>query len=126
MANQLEKNPPSKSITFGPIDEGKLSNITNYLDQYNWNFLFDLDPDTADDQFTKILQNALDTYMPEKTMTIPNKHILRQPWMTPALLKSSKPRDILYRKCLNKPKNSICHKNYTIYRNTLQQIKENM
>ena len=27
-----------KTITFSPIDEGKLSNIKIYLDQYNWNF----------------------------------------------------------------------------------------
>ena len=124
LGKPTREKPPPKTITFRPIDEEKLSNIKNYLDQYNWNFLFDLDPDTADDQFTKILQNALNTYMPEKTMTIPNKHILRQPWMTPALLKSSKHRDIIFRKCLNKPKNSICHKNYTIYRNTYNKLKK--
>ena len=44
--------------------------------------------------------------------------------MTPALLKSSKHRDIICRKCLNKPKNSICHKNYTIYQNTYNKLKK--
>ena len=56
-------------------------------------------------------------------MKIPYKNVLRQPWMTTGLLKSSKTRDILFRKCIGKPKQSQSYTNFIRYRNNFNRIK---
>ena len=51
------------------------------------------------------------------------KKKLKQPWMTPALLKSVKNKDKLYHKCLGKDKNSHAYNKYIQYRNNFNRIK---
>ena len=59
--------------------------------------------DDANDVFINTVNYALNQYVPEKNIRIANKNILREPWMTPAILKSSKTRDKMYHKCIGKP-----------------------
>ena len=50
----------------------------------------------------------MDEIIPEKTVIIKPKHIIKQPWMSPTLLKSSNKANKLYRESIgwvlkNKP-----------------------
>ena len=76
-----------------------------------------MNTDQSYDHFNTVLLRAIDTYIPEKTITIPYQNVLKQPWMTPALLKSSKTKDKMYRKCIGK------QKDYIRYRNKYNEIK---
>ena len=41
---------------------------------------------------------VIDIYAPKKSMKIKQKDIIRQPWMTPALIKSTNTKGKMYRK----------------------------
>ena len=62
-----------------------------------------MDSDQANELFNKILTSALDTHAAEiKIIKISPKNMLRQHWMSPALLKSLKSEYRLYRKSMGK------------------------
>ncbi len=103
--NNHTKSPPQK-VTYRPVDDIKLNNIQNYLNAIDWNLMENMNTDQSYDYFNCELLHAIDTYIPEKTITIPYKNVLKQPWMTSALLKSSRTKDKMYRKCIAKQKES--------------------
>ena len=69
------------------------------------------------------IQIALNAHAPEKTIQIPYKKILRQTWMTTALLKSSQTKNILFKKCLGKSKENQSYQNFIAYRNIYNRLK---
>ena len=69
------------------------------------------------------IQIALNAHAPEKTIHIPYKKILRQTWMTTALLKSSQTKNILFKKCLGKSKENQRYQNCIAYRNIYNRLK---
>ena len=62
-------------------------------------------------------------FAPIKTVKIPAKHIIKQPWMTSGILKSSHTLDKLYRKSIGRHKQDQKHIDYIKYRNTYNRIK---
>ena len=120
--NNHTKSPPKK-VTYRPVDDIKLNNIQNYLNAIDWDIMQTMTTDQSYDYFNGVLLHAMDTYIPEKTITIPYKNVLKQPWMTSALLKSSKTKDKMYRKCIGKQKDSLSFKNYIRYRNKFNELK---
>jgi hypothetical protein len=117
------KRMPQK-ITYRPMDDSRISNMVNYLENYNWASLDETSVSEANDIFIKIVNDALDQFAPEKTITIPYKNILREPWMTPAMLKSSKTRDKMYRKSIGKSKNNPMYIDFIRYRNFYNKLKK--
>ena len=89
--------------------------MTNYLDNFDWNTLNTMNINEATELILKTIQYSLDKFAPEKTIHISYKNIIKQPWMTPALLKSAKNRDILFRKSIGKSNTS---KQHTYFINT--------
>ena len=79
--------------------------------------------DQTYDYFNCVLLHAIDTYIPGQTITNPYNNALRQPWMTSALLKSSKTKDKMHRKRIGKQKYGISFKQYILYTNTFYEIK---
>ena len=71
------------------MDEEKVININNDLNNIDWAIIDNLDIDDAYDLMVSKILNALNSHTPEKIIQISYKNILRQPWMTSALLKSS-------------------------------------
>ena len=45
------------------------------------------------DSFNADVTNKIDIHAPERKTTIPSKAIIREPWMTPGLIKSSNELD---------------------------------
>lgn len=100
------------------INEIKL-NISNT----DWTFLYTLDVNTAYDLFSDKLNQLIDEIAPERTITIPPHHIIRDDWMTIGLMKSSLKLNKMYRKCTNKPKTHPLYIDYVAYRNAFNKIK---
>ena len=115
-------NRTPKDILCRPMDDDKISNITNELNNIDWAIIDHLNIDDAYTLLVSKIQNALNTHAPEQTIKIPYKKILRQPWMTPALLKSSRKKRIMYKKCLGKSKESQTYQNFIKYRNTYNRL----
>ena len=64
--------------------------MISHLDTVDWTILLNMNPNEANNHFNKVLTDSLNSHIPEKTITLPYEDILRLPWMTPALLKSTK------------------------------------
>ena len=109
-------NKAAKCIVCRPIDDEKVSNINNELNNIDWDIIDHLDIDDACNVMSQI-QIALNAHAPEKTIQIPYKKILRQTWITTSLLKSSQTKNILLKKCLGKSKESQRYQNFIAYRN---------
>ena len=112
-----------KYIVCRPMDEEKFININNDLNNIDWAIIDNLDIDDAYNLMVSKILNALNSHAPEKTIKISYKNILRQPWMTSALLKSSRTKNILFKKCLGKSKESLMYRNFIAYRNTYNRLK---
>ena len=77
----------------------------------------------ASDFFIRKITEVIDIYAPEKSMKIKQKDIIRQPWMTPALIKSTNTKDKMYRKCVGKSKDCLASVNFIKYRNIYSKLK---
>ena len=64
---------------------------------------------------TSHIHNSLDICATVKEMEIAYKNVFSQPWMTAWLLQSTKARDKLHTKCLDKPKSSQIYINFINY-----------
>ena len=119
-------NPRKKTITirYRPIDNGSLHGICHHLDTINWDNLKDMSIDDAYKSFSDIIQSAIDRFFPEMTKRLSQKHIIREKWMTPSLLKRSSHCYNLYKKSLGKPKTSQQYLKYTTYRNVFIKAKK--
>ena len=60
---------------------------------------------------------------PQKTISINNKNLIRQPWISRGIINSVKTRDKLFKKCMGKPRDSTEYQKYLTYRNILNSTK---
>ena len=79
--------------------------------------------DDAYEAFSKQITDGFDQHAPEKTTTISPKQVIRNPWITLGILKSSKTLDKLHRKQIDKPKTSTLHQKYIDYKRIYCKIK---
>ena len=73
--------------------------------------------DDCYDIFITHFKRILDECAPIKETIIPYRSLIREPWMTTGLMKSSRKRTLLYRKTIGKDKESNAYKRYIAYRN---------
>jgi hypothetical protein len=97
--------------------------MINYLNNFDWVKLETMNIDEATELLIKTIQFSLDQFAPEKNVRIQYKNIIRQSWMTPALLNSAKTRDKLHRKCMAKQKSSKLYIDFINYRNLYNKLK---
>ena len=91
-----------------PIDSSQLCNMTNTLNSTNWEDIIGGESDVSKsyDNFIDHFGKVLDEHVPMRKIVIPHRSIIREPWMTSDLLKSSRKRDILYKKTIGQIKSS--------------------
>ena len=94
------------------------ANMERYLSQLDWTFLSNIELNDAYSKFLGEINNCIDHFAPEKTTVIPHHKIIRQPWITKGILKSSKRLTKLYRR-----KHELTIQ-YTTYRNLFNNIKK--
>jgi len=120
---QKRKEKVPLNFTYRPLDDERIFKIQRQLHQMDWSQLDNLPINNAFESFTNILLKTLDTFAPLKDVTIPHKNIIRDPWITPALLVSSKKRTKLYKQCILKDKSDELYCKYVKYRNVFNKMK---
>ena len=117
----------NKHITFKSrsLNERAMEIISNNLANIDWTTLHNMEIDDAHAYFIKTLADITDQHAPMKDVTIHSKNIILTPWMTPALLQSSKTLDKLYKKQLTQTSDHPSHVKYTNYRNLYNKLKRN-
>ena len=120
-----EIKPKGAPLTFKSrsLNASKMNIIANSLENIDWNNLYEMDVDSAYNHFMQIITNIIDQHAPFRQITINPKYIILTPWMTPALLQSSKTFDKLYRKQLKHPRHHDSHLKYIKYRTLLNKLK---
>ena len=104
------------------ITECKLAEIFDKLKEVNWldsNHSCQELYDQLDTEFGKIL----DDVCPLVPVSTSNRKVIKNPWITSAILKSSNECTKLYKRCLKLGKDSAEYENYCKYRNMLKRVK---
>jgi len=114
------------SVKYRTINNHVIQNICQQLYNVDWTRMENIDIDLAVDYLDAQINLSLNSFAPEKTKLIHYKNCLHQAWMTPALLKSSKTKDKLFKHCLSKPRNSPSYIKFVQYRNTYNRLKKAM
>ena len=125
MFNGIVSAQKSKKTTIvcRPMDIANIDLINQHINNINWNILENLDLDQATCYTISQITTALNLHAPEKTIKLTYTNKLRQPWMSTALLKSSKTKDKLYKKFLLNPADNETLNKYTQYRNNYNTLK---
>jgi len=97
-----KKKQDSIIIKSRKLNDANIVKIRYILERYDWTILTGLDANSAYNKFLSILTNAIDKIAPERNIKLSPKHIIREPWVTKGVLKSSATLDKLYKKSLNK------------------------
>jgi hypothetical protein len=74
------------TFTHRILTDQSISDISNELLRTYWIPILTSTIDNAYEIFIAKVVNTIDNSAPEKTVTIPNKQISRQPWMTKGLI----------------------------------------
>ena len=97
-----DKSAQNHIIKHRKLTDDILRQMNIAVGDINWDFLDGLTVNGAYEQFIVNIQHILNTHAPLKTIKIPPKYTIRDPWMTPNLLKVSRTCTKLYRKCIGK------------------------
>ena len=111
-------------FTHRPIGSEQVTKMRHELSNICWSeILHDEHVDRSYGIFIDKLRNVIDTCAPEKTTTIPHKSVIREPWMTSGIIRSSRKRDKLYRQSLGRIPDSVEKQKYLRYRNVYNSVK---
>ena len=105
------------------ITSESIENINQNLADCDWASLDNLDAELCYDTLLHNVTNCLDIECPEKTIVIPYKNIIKEPWMTGGLIKSATEKDKLYKKTIGLDKNHPRYLSYITYRNRYNSLK---
>ena len=120
-----EKSNASIKITYRKITEASLNKIRQNLD-IDWNSeMNDLNTEEAFVYLTDKINEVVNNNCPQKTLTISNKSIIKEPWMTGGLMNSSRKVEKLYKNCHNLSREHPSFKKYIKYRNLYNKTKRN-
>jgi hypothetical protein len=77
------------------VNANVLHNITNVLSETDWTHLLDVNVNQAFLNFSDKLSDTMNYFAPEKIIKIPYKFVIRDPWVTKGIMKSSNKLDCL-------------------------------
>jgi len=100
-----------------------ISNISNTIQNKDWNYLEHFDLNRAYSNFSEELNKIINEHAPEKLITIPFNRVIRDPWMSKGLIKSAKTLNKLHKAKLNKDKIHPNFVKYIKYRNMYNNLK---
>ena len=114
-AMNMDKKPVT--VKSRKLSNDNITKINNVLSNLNWEYLNNCNNEDRYNSFITTLNNVLDDIAPVKDIVVRYKHVIRQPWMTKGLLKSSLKCDRLYRNSIGSDKHQPKYKKYVKYRN---------
>jgi len=117
------KNPSKqfKTITSRSITDTTIEQLKTQLGSADWSDLPLDNASSAYDYFVDKFMNILNTVMPLKSRKVRCYSNLHKPWITPAIQKSIKRKNYLYRSSL-KSKSPYSENKYKTYKNKLTSI----
>ncbi len=118
-----QESRKSVFVTKRKISDVEINKIINKIKETSWNCLDELNTNEAYQEFLKILTVIIDDIAPQKTIRIPASRIIRDKWMTPGLLTSSRTLNKLLKKKLGKDKLHASHVEFKQYRNIYNHLK---
>ena len=99
------------------------ASITQDMVSRDWSCL-DTEPlNDAFNLFSETLQKTVEEKVPIKYVTVPPKHIKREPWMSKGLLVSARTKQKLFRKSKDKAKDHPFVKRYFVYKSLYNKLK---
>jgi hypothetical protein len=116
----------NKTTTFKTrkLTQNVYDEVGSILQETDWNILDNMSIDDAYTFFIHTLTTILNELAPVREIKIPTKYVIRDPWLTKGLLKSSRTRQKLYKKyILNKTNTTNLHEKYVKYRNLYNSLK---
>ena len=116
-------NRKSTEIKYRKIDESAVQMMHEDLVNVDWSVLESRNVNDGYGIFIEKVTESFNKRAPEKVKTVSCKKLLRLPWMTSGLLKSSLHCDKLYRKSVGCKKDDKRHINYVLYRNKYNNLK---
>ena len=123
--NQNKSMKGHKTITHRKLDSQSLGKIGHDIKVINWHeLLSDLDANNSFNIFHEKLVASIDTHAPERTLKIGRKSLIRDPWITPGILRSLKRQKDLYKEMVQS-KSDVSTYTYRSYRNCLQKLIRN-
>jgi len=125
VGNSYNKNTHNAPLTIETrtITEEVITRIKTSMMQTDWDYLDQLSANEAYEQFVYKIQSLLDEHAPLKQIIIPSKRIIRDPWLTKGLIKSSLKCSKLYKNCVHISKTNNLYKEYIKYRNIYNNLK---
>ena len=115
------KNPLILNVRKVTIDS--IQQIEKTLSEYNWDVLNVLDANDGYNLILNEITTKLNQECPEKNIIIPSNKIIREPWMTKGLIKSSQEKDKLFRKSAGLDKTNPKYLRYLTFRNKYNSLK---
>ena len=121
--NKKYKNRKALIFEQRPFNENNLARISLELQQVDWSLMTNMNVNEAYCHFIEKINQIVDEIAPIKQVKIPSHRIIRDPWMSSGLLKSSCTCNTLYRKSFVKSRGHQLTQTYTKYRNSYNQLK---
>ena len=119
--NKSIKGP--KYIKTRNLDDQKIANIVDTLQEYNWTkLLSSLNANDGFNTFHSELTTIIDQLVPETEIRLSKSKTPRDPWITKGMLQSIQKQKKLY---LEQVSDTIKMNKYKTYRNQLQKILRN-
>ena len=124
---QIKSKQKKIQLTLRKIKDAQLRQIKDSLKLNDWSDLYNLkDVNEAYTYFVNTLKSVIDNIAPEKQITITKSRLIREPWVTTGLLKSSSTLDKLYKRSMNKHRDHPFYAKFKKYRNTYNCLKRTM
>ncbi len=107
-----------------PLGDSQISKLKRALTDVSWREILNHEHiDNCYDAFVCKFNELLDSCAPIKTTAIPHRCVLRESWMTPGMIKSSRKCEQLYKAAVGKSKDSREVQTHIKYRKVYQKIK---
>ena len=122
----LPENKRPLTINTRQLDDTKLRNINQSLQENNWESITPSNSHELNHCFQTCIdkmQQIVNQHAPENEIKIKPKEIIRNPWITPGLLKSSKTLDKLYMKQKDKHPDHPSKTKFKQYKTQYNKIK---
>ena len=111
-------------FTYRKLSDTAIEQINTDLLNNNWeNQMNNMNTSESFKFLTTAINSCVERHCPLKTASYSNKNLIREPWMTPGLLKSSRKANKLYALCCKLDKSHPKYIHFLEYRNNFNRIK---
>ncbi len=115
-----KKQKEAKTVTFRKLNNKAYSNIRRKLNSIEWTKLNNM---SFEEGYSTFINTLKDDVNSTSQKCIRHHKIIREPWITKGIMKSSCTLDKLYKKKLTHPPGHATHLKYKEYRNKFNTLK---